>query len=322
MSFRERCGVCKDIAGMLVTMLRAAGYPTFAAMTMAGSRVEAIPADQFNHCVVALRKEDGSYLMLDPTWAPWNNPTWSRWEGEQFYVIGTPEGEDLRMIPAFAPEDNLLEIESDARIRKDGTLEGVLVLKGKGGLDGRLRSAAADRALRDVRAGLETWLGAISSRAELVEYRFTDPRDFTIDSSLRIVYRVPRFAELLGNDLVFRSAALRFIAENDRLSRLAFVPDNEGRTQDVFAWAPQKIVIRETIGLPAGYEAEAPEDVDVDEAVASASLEWKAQGGKLSLAGQGVLEKRQFPVAEWAGARKARSAIVDASRADLFAVRR
>jgi hypothetical protein len=34
-----------------------------------------------------------------------------------------------------------------------------------------------------------------------------------------------------------------------------------------------------------------------------------------------VLKKRQFPVEDYAGARKARKAIVDAAEADLFAAR-
>jgi transglutaminase-like putative cysteine protease len=321
MTFRDRCGVCKDIAGMLVTMLRVAGYPTFAAMTMAGSRVERIPADQFNHCVVALRKEDGSYLMLDPTWAPWNNPIWSRWEGEQHYVIGSSEGEDLMMIPAFVPEDNLLVIRSDAKILKDGALEGTLVLDGKGAMDGRIRSAAADRAKRDVRSGIEEWLGAVSPDIELIEYRFTDPRDFTIDSSLRIRYRVPRFADLLGNDLVFRSPALRFIAENARLSRLAFMPDNEERAHGVFLWGPQRIAIDETVKLPSGYKAEEPKKVSVEEKIAAAKLSWEANGGTLVLKGETMLEKRQLTAKEYAGARKARNAVVDASNNDLYAKR-
>ena len=59
MIFNERSGVCKDIAGMSITMLRAAGLEVYPAMTMAGSRVESIPADQFNHCVGAVRLADG-----------------------------------------------------------------------------------------------------------------------------------------------------------------------------------------------------------------------------------------------------------------------
>ncbi len=69
MNFRDRCGVCKDKAGMLVTMLRAAGFESYPAMTMAGSRIDRIPADQFNHSVT-LVKVDGRYHLLDPTWVP------------------------------------------------------------------------------------------------------------------------------------------------------------------------------------------------------------------------------------------------------------
>ncbi|MEI6898908.1 MAG: DUF3857 and transglutaminase domain-containing protein, partial [Bacteroidota bacterium] len=48
MTYSDRCGVCKDKAGMLITMLRAAGFKSYPAMTMAGSRIDYIPADQFN----------------------------------------------------------------------------------------------------------------------------------------------------------------------------------------------------------------------------------------------------------------------------------
>ena len=54
-------------------------------MTMAGSRIEEVPADQFNHCVVA-RKADDDWIMYDPTWVPYNNDIWSKLETEQHYL--------------------------------------------------------------------------------------------------------------------------------------------------------------------------------------------------------------------------------------------
>ena len=51
MIFEQRSGVCKDIAGMLIAMMRGAGLDSYAAMTMAGSRIDEVPADQFNHCM-------------------------------------------------------------------------------------------------------------------------------------------------------------------------------------------------------------------------------------------------------------------------------
>lgn len=70
MIYEQRSGVCKDIAGMLITMMRAAGMDSHAAMTMAGSRIDQIPADQFNHCVVALKKKTALLSCMTPPGSP------------------------------------------------------------------------------------------------------------------------------------------------------------------------------------------------------------------------------------------------------------
>ena len=70
MNYTDRCGVCKDIAGTLISFLRMAGFEAYPAMTMAGSRVESIPADHFNHCVAVVKLSNGTYMPLDPTWVP------------------------------------------------------------------------------------------------------------------------------------------------------------------------------------------------------------------------------------------------------------
>ena len=70
MTFPDRCGVCKDKAGMLVTMLRAAGFESYAAMTMAGSRIDYIPADQFNHSVTVVKRRTASTTCSIPPGCP------------------------------------------------------------------------------------------------------------------------------------------------------------------------------------------------------------------------------------------------------------
>ena len=72
MNFTDRCGVCKDKASLLIAMLRMAGFEAHPAMTMAGSRIETIPADHFNHCVAVVKLQNGTYIPLDPTWVPFN----------------------------------------------------------------------------------------------------------------------------------------------------------------------------------------------------------------------------------------------------------
>ncbi len=321
MTFSDRCGVCKDIAGMLVTMLRSAGYNTFAAMTMAGARVEEVPADQFNHCVVALRQEDGEYLMLDPTWAPWNNPVWSRWEGEQHYVIGSPGGEELRAIPAFTPDENLMTVESEARILEDGTLEGTFAMEGQGISDGRLRGIKAYRTKAGVERYIEGWLGHLSDRAELVSYTLSDHRDFTRNTTLRVEYRVPRFVEVFDGEMVFQSPGLLLVADNGSILRLAGLPDTEERKHPAFMWAPQRVTLDETISLPRDFEVESPEDWSKEESLASASLTWEATGRRLSLDAEASLGSRLIPIDDFAGARDVASELKEEAKNKLFAAR-
>jgi hypothetical protein len=321
MTYRDRCGVCKDIAGMLVTMLRSAGYETYAAMTSAGNRVEAIPADQFNHCVVALKRDSGEYLMLDPTWAPWNNPLWSRWEGEQNYVIGTDTGDSLSIIPPFTPEDNLLIVESEARLLDDGTLQGTIRLEGRGISDGRLRGIAANRDRRTIGNYLERWLSVFGDRVELKEYLFSDHHDFTRDTTLRLVYEVPGFADLLEDDLEFHSPALMLLARNGALSRLAGVPQGKSREHGLFMWAPQLVTMEETINLPRGYEIEAPDNTDLEEAPATARMTWEVDGRKLKLTGSMKLEQRLIPAADFPSLRQVVDTITEQADQPIYAVK-
>lgn len=61
---------------MFITMLRAAGFESYPAMTMAGSRIDYIPADQFNHSVTIVKLSNGKYKLLDPTWVPFLRELW------------------------------------------------------------------------------------------------------------------------------------------------------------------------------------------------------------------------------------------------------
>ena len=121
MNFTDRCGVCKDKAALLISMLRMAGFEAYPAMTMAGSRIETIPADHFNHCVVVVKLEDGTYMPLDPTWVPFKRELWSSAEQQQNYLPGIPEGSDLCLTPVSDPMNHYLKIDAKTTLAADGT---------------------------------------------------------------------------------------------------------------------------------------------------------------------------------------------------------
>ena len=139
MNYTDRCGVCKDIAGTLISFLRMAGFQAYPAMTMAGSRVESIPADHFNHCVAVVKLSNGTYMPLDPTWVPFCRELWSSAEQQQNYLPGVPEGSDLCITPVSAPENHYVRIKADNRLEADGTLRGTFTLTAEGQSDSNIR---------------------------------------------------------------------------------------------------------------------------------------------------------------------------------------
>ncbi|MCU0640400.1 MAG: DUF3857 domain-containing transglutaminase family protein [Candidatus Krumholzibacteria bacterium] len=258
MILEQRSGVCKDIAGMLITMLRAAGLDSYAAMTMAGSRIDAVPADQFNHCVCALRLGDGSFRMYDPTWVPFNNNIWSLLEAEQHYLVGTPEGEPLARIAYSPPEQSPLKVRHDAALGEDGTLEGTFRFEGSGAMDSRLRGIVAGSRIDEMANSFAALIAPAGERVEAVRYKFHGPDDFSADMWLEISYRIPRFAAIVDGGLEFRSPAMQVVLGNARLFRAASAPLPAERKTDLFLYYTQLFDGSETIRLPKGYGATAP----------------------------------------------------------------
>lgn len=306
MIFEQRSGVCKDIAGMLVTMMRAAGMNSFAAMTMAGSRIEEVPADQFNHCVCALRKNDGSFEMYDPTWVPYNNDIWSLLEAEQHYLIGTPEGKSLSRIPYSPPEESPLRITHDAKLLADGTLEGTFKLSGSGALDSRLRGIITYSRLQDMTHTFAELLSPISERVEGITYQYHPPDDFSRDMWITVSYRIPRFALPLAGGFEFRSPMMQVVLNNGRLFRAAAADWGERRETDIFLYYTQLIDGTETIRLPSGYKAvDPPSSDEVDETYASFKGTSRMNGSNLEIMQRAEIRRRQIPPDGYGGFKRA-----------------
>ncbi|MDZ7859059.1 MAG: DUF3857 domain-containing protein [Candidatus Krumholzibacteriota bacterium] len=306
MIFDQRSGVCKDIAGMLITMMRAAGMDSYAAMTMAGSRIEKVPADQFNHCVCALRGEDGSFEMYDPTWVPFNNDIWSLLEAEQDYLIGTPGGETLDRIAYSPPEESPLKIVHNAKLRRDGSLEGTFELSGSGALDSRLRRIISGSRKSELDLTVAGLIVPISSRVERIEYEFLKPDDFSSDMWVKIDYRIPRFALRVAGGYEFKSPLMKVVLNNARLFRAASVNLDERRETDLFLYYTQLIDGTERIRMPRGYEtADLPSSEEIDRTYAYFKGSSREDGADLVINHRAEIRRRQIPPDGYGGFREA-----------------
>lgn len=296
MIFDERCGVCKDKAGMLITMMRTAGYEVYPALTMAGSRVEDLPADQFNHCVVAWRHKDGTYTMLDPTWVPYSTELFSSAEQEQNYVIGTPWGEDLMITPYSPPENHLLHVVSRAEIDRDGNLRGTIKLNATNYMDQRMRRYLGTHRMDDLKAFIEGWMSSVSDAAEVDNYIIGDPLNFDNPYELEISYRIPRFAHAVENWVDFTSPAWNFVVGNNYLFSASTQIGPSEREHPLFIWFTQEVVCDEKIKLPKEFKP-AVELKTIDESgeYASFSLTSTHKNGELSSKGIVLIKHRMIP---------------------------
>ena len=313
-TFRDRGGVCKDKAGMLVTMLRVLGHDAYPALTMAGSRVEAIPADQFNHTVTAIRNKDGSFRVLDPTWAPMSREAWSSREARQALVYGTPEGQTLTLSPYFAPDYNLLEVKGNSRIGEEGTLTTDLAFNLKGYPCTYLRRSIGGQPRPEQRAVLEGAIN-IAPNARLEKIDVIDPYDYSKDAYARFTVSAEHYAG--GGDSVhlFKLPLMTHPLAEFLTPDLLYPVDAEKREYGMRLRATRLVRYEDRIKLPDGWSVTAlPKAQEIDTPIATLAFSAKANDGVLSYTFELSVKEHIVPAKDYPDYRrviKAMQAIAD-----------
>lgn len=319
MIFTERSGVCKDIAGMLVAMLRVAGYETYPVMTMAGARVEDIPADQFNHCVVAVRQPDGSFFMLDPTWCAYSAYHWSRAEGHQHYVIGSPEGGVLMRIPLFE-EDNRVSWKLECSLSDRGDLSGVFQVEPFGNYDTTYRRQVAYRRPAERDALFASYLRGLGPSVRVTGASYSDADDLFTPFRLRVEFEAPGYAVADGRRLVFASPLLALLTGGARLSSLCRYSREGARQNPALIWSTRWEEASEVLRLPRGYAPQNPDTASVsfDRAPVRLSVRTTQSGHSLRTVVEGGIGDRSLSPDEFKAVTEAASILTKRAAIPLF----
>ncbi len=251
--FRERAGVCKDKAAILVSMLRAAGFDAYFVMTLAMEPTLDVPADdKFNHGVVAVRQASG-WLFLDPTWAPQNRPLFNYLEQEQPVLIGAPEGCPLMQVPYSPPEQSPMQVDAVTSVDRDGTMHSVIDVKTDGYMDGRFRDILTVTPETTRGMFLSRVIEAIAPNATIHSRSFSDPRDFTSPMTLHFEISVPESAVPATDSLAFVPLLSRqFFGKRYESDYLHADVETDERTQSLELSCTRHIRFTETIQLPSG----------------------------------------------------------------------
>jgi len=305
MNFTDRCGVCKDKASTLISMLRAAGFKAYAAMTMAGERIDRIPADQFNHSVCAVQLRDGSFRMLDPTWVPNVRELWSSAEQQQGYLIGTAEGCDLMETPISPAENHYVRIVGESAIDIEGTLTGTITVTAEGQSDAAVRGVFSARQ-SEWRRNLELELLKIAPNAEIIDIKYTNPdRYLEQPVSITYTYRIPEYA-VVGKDVIdFIPLSARGFYSR-AMGHLYFDLRSETRTQPFSDRCSRLVDIRETVKLPfAPKMLHYPMIDGIADKAAAFGCGFQLEGDTLKFGEEAVFSKRIYDAKDWPAFRAA-----------------
>lgn len=316
MNFTDRCGVCKDKAALLISMLRMAGFEACPAMTMAGSRIESIPADHFNHSV-ALVKIDGKWEPLDPTWVPFVRELWSSAESQQHYLPGVPEGSDLCETPIAPAENHYLRVNVTGTLSEDGTLDAEYVLEAEGQTDFRIRRAYCEGYVEDWIARIEKEIYAIASNVKIQSIELgNDWRNYLeMPLKLKVKFTIPHYAATANGVLVYEPVVFKNVFPQGR--RYEKIDTNpEFRKYGFKDSCSRTAEFSEKIKLPFNARTITREE-KTDGVAATFTGALSVSGDELNYSQKLVMNKRVYDASDWKDVRGALKAYEKFSKKSL-----
>lgn len=325
-NFTDRAGVCKDKAALLISMLRMAGFEAYPAMTMAGSRIEQIPADHFNHCVAVVKLSNGEYIPLDPTWVPFNREIWSSAEQQQNYLPGLPEGSDLLLTPVSDPSNHLFKIVANTKLNADGSLSGTFTIYAEGQSDAAVRRPFLQGYAERVERTLESELLRVSPQAKLISWKANDPKNYEkAPITLTMTFSIPDYATAADGVMICRPLVLSNLYGGVR-SFLRVNTDNENRKYGFKDSCSRLVELQETMTLPSGYVwaegSNANQATDAESDVASFRSELKSYRNKIKINATLSLGKRVYDAEDWADFRNAVKGYKDLADSELVFIKK
>jgi len=301
MTFADRCGVCKDKAGMLVTMLRAAGFESYPAMTMAGSRIDYIPADQFNHSVTVAKLSNGHWVLLDPTWVPGVREEWSSAEQQQQFLMGIPGGSDLMTTPISPPENHFLKISCESQLLDNGTLDAKLTITAEGQSDASIRRGFVRTYQSAWKEILPAYLSKLSPEVEIKEIKYTDPYDVNIPIKIEMSFKIPDYAIITKEQVIFTPLLARNPFNDNTFSSELHIDTSVTERKYGFRTRCSKLVqLEETIKLPKYKSKKAiPEFSNISGKWDGFSAKYSIDANKLTLKAEHKIGKRIYEKEDW-----------------------
>jgi transglutaminase-like putative cysteine protease len=142
-TFDKKYGVCRDKAGLLVEMLRLAGFKAYPVLINIGAKRDPrVPQPDFDHAIVCVELTPGQYTLMDPTDENTRDLLPS-YDCNRSYLVCKPEGETLRVSPVPPVNEHMLLVKTTGALDADGVLDATSEFSFEGVNDDAYRNAFA-----------------------------------------------------------------------------------------------------------------------------------------------------------------------------------
>ena len=186
LTFGKKYGVCRDKAALLVSLLREAGLKAYPVLISVGTKRDpVVPDPDFNHAIVGVELQKGSYLLMDPTDENTRDLLPSH-DCDQSYLICRPEGETLLISSVKPPEQNLMQVRTAGTLSASGILTAHSDLSFEGVNDDAYRNAFVKMKPDDVRRFFERDLKGVMPGAKLQSIKITPANLLDMATNLQV----------------------------------------------------------------------------------------------------------------------------------------
>ena len=201
-TFKNKYGVCRDKAALLVAMLRTAGIKDVS-MVLTNPFIlnmdPAMPvASQFNHAIVAIAGSEG-WMYLDPTVE--NSVQYlASIEDEKPVLVCTRQGETIARTPVGSEQANMTVVNVQSELTTAGTLVGIMRIKTAGITDLQIRSMCQMLPKEQLE---QMFLGGLRSSypmAKIDSLKTSDPKDFKVPMEITMFTTIPDYVLKIGTE--------------------------------------------------------------------------------------------------------------------------
>ncbi len=186
LTFGKKYGVCRDKAALLVAMLREAGLRAYPVLISVGTKRDPeVPDPGFNHAIVGVEPQPGTYVLMDPTDENTRDLLPAH-DCDQSYLICRPEGEKLLISPVKPPDQNLMRVQTTGTLSAAGVLTARSELSFEGVNDDAYRNAFVKMKPDDLRRFFERDLKVVLPGAKLQSLQLTPENLLDMATNLHV----------------------------------------------------------------------------------------------------------------------------------------